>query len=45
MSNRNDEKAVACIRNTSEGIVPREESGEQSKVAASLDARGVGGTA
>ena len=39
MRNGNDKEAVACIRDTSERIVPRKESGEQTKVATSFDAR------
>ena len=42
MRDGNDEEAVACVRDTSKRIIPREESSEESKVASSLDAGRVG---
>lgn len=42
VSNRDNEEAVAGIRNTGQGIVPREEGSQQSKEATRLHDRGVG---
>jgi hypothetical protein len=42
MCHRDDEEAVARIRNTRQGIIPREERSEESEVAASLDAASIG---
>lgn len=42
MRNRNDEEAVARVRDTGECVVPGEEGSEESKVATSLDAGRVG---
>lgn len=37
MKDRNDEKAVAVIRNTCQGTVPRQEGGHESKQTASCE--------
>jgi hypothetical protein len=38
MRNRDDEEAVPGIRNTSKGVIPREECGKEAEVASTLDA-------
>lgn len=42
MRHGDNEEAVPRIRNTSQGIIPREERGEQPKIATRLDAASVG---
>ena len=42
MRDRDNEEAVARIRNTRQGIIPSEERSKKSKVATSLDAAGIG---
>jgi len=42
MSNRDDEEAVGCIRDTGKGIVPSSESSEDSKCTSCTDTSCVG---
>ena len=42
MRHGDDEKAVAAVGNTGQGVVPGQEGGEQSKEAAGLDDAGFG---
>jgi hypothetical protein len=38
MCNRDNEEAVPSIRNTSKGVIPREERGKEAEVASTLKA-------